>query len=259
MSVKTLISEKIRLHKHLALLGISSRREAEKWISEGRVRIDNVQAKLGDLVDPKTSNIIIDGRPINKVSHSPKLYFAINKPDLMLTSRKSQNNMDTIYDLKALKKLPFKLDPVGRLDFRTEGLLILTNDGDLAFKLMHPKYKVNRTYKLITQKTINIKKLKTIRESGGIQLEDDWVAFKIKHTKAKNLGASFGAQYKVSLQEGRNRIVRKIFDKLEAPVIKLKRVDYGPISLGPMKKGEARQLTKREVFNLKSSVKVLLG
>jgi 23S rRNA pseudouridine2605 synthase len=171
-----------------------------------------------------------------------------------LTARHDEFARQTIYDLPMLKKVPFLVSPVGRLDYRTEGLLLLTNDGDLASRLTHPKYEVPRQYHvLITGKLTEAQEKQIVK---GIDLEDGPTGKAIiRYAHGKNLGASRGSWYAITVYEGRNRLVRRMFEHLGAKVVRLIRVSYGevrmPEELAP---GEYRQLTAEEILSLKKSV-----
>lgn len=246
--------EKTRLQKYLATLGLCSRRQAEAWIAAGRVLVNGKVASLGDRVDPCLDRMRVDGRLISQ-RKPPKLYFALNKPDLTLTSRKREReDMETVFELPAVRSLPFRLNTVGRLDFRTEGLLLLTNDGELCFRLMHPSYSISRSYTVTTRVRVDPKALAELRSRGGIKIAGSFVASQIRYLKPQKLGASFGARYNITLHSGQNRIVRRIFAQLEAPVLRLVRNSYGPINLSPLAKGDLRQLSKDEIIKLKASV-----
>ena len=131
--------EPMRIQKWLSQLGLTSRREAESWISKGRIAVNgNVVTELGTKVTPGVDAVAVDGRQVGQKA-PPRVYWMLNKPDEVLTTRHDGFGRTTIYDLPQMRKVPFLIVPVGRLDFRTEGLLLLTNDGEMANRLCHPK------------------------------------------------------------------------------------------------------------------------
>jgi 23S rRNA pseudouridine2605 synthase len=242
--------EQMRIQKWLSQLGIASRREAETWIAEGRVAVNGRKVtEAGTKVDPDADKVTVDGKPVG--GKPPRVYWLLHKPDEVLTARKDGWDRPTIYDLPRLKKVPFLVAPVGRLDFRTEGLLILTNDGELANRLAHPKYKLPRIYhvlitgKLTPQEEAKLKK--------GMKLEDGMtLPADLRYAHGKNLGASRGSWYAITVYEGRNRLVRRMFEHLGHRVVRLLRVGFGELRLPEdLKAGDYRQLTSAQIASLK--------
>lgn len=183
----------------------------------------------------------------------PRVYWLLNKPDKVLTSRRAQSERLTIYDLPALKKLPFLVAPVGRLDFRTEGLLLLSNDGELVHRLSHPSFKLPRHYQILINGTLTPQQEQVIRKS--VPLEDGATKnVKIKRLVGEKIGTSKGSWYLVTVEEGRNRLVRRIFEHFDFKVVRLVRTGFGdlrlPASLAP---GEYVQLTRAQIQSLKKA------
>lgn len=178
----------------------------------------------------------------------------LNKPDLCLTSRAPEPGKKTIFELPALRNLSFLLFPVGRLDYRTEGLLLLSNDGELVHRLTHPSYKIPRTYQVLLQRRLLPHEESQIRH--GLELEDGPVkGAEINFIQSTGLGQSRGAWYMITVHEGRNRIVRRIFEKLDVKVVRLLRYSYGELHLPEqLKPGEYRQLQSSEIAELKQAV-----
>lgn len=215
-----------KLQKVLARAGLGSRREAEQWIKDGRVRIDERQAVIGDRVN--AGNVIrLDGRIINvKPSHEIRRRVVIyNKPDGEICSRKDPENRPTVFD-----NLPNLYQgrwlSVGRLDINTSGLLLFTNDGELANKLMHPSTEIERHYAVRIHGDvlpIHVQKLRT-----GIELEDGFAKF---DSISASGGEGKNKWFKVSLKEGRNREVRRMWQEMDLEVSRLIRIQYGPITL----------------------------
>ncbi len=247
--------EPLRIQKWIAQLGMASRREAERWIVEGRVRVNGQVCSLGSKIDVDEDLVSIDGKPILKKANPPKIYWMLHKPDGVLTSRVDGFQRPTIYDLPKLRKLPFLVSPVGRLDFRTEGMLLLTNDGELANQLTHPRSKVPRHYHVLISGRLS-KEQETKISSGTLELEDGPVKqAHIRYAHRHPLGASSGSWYMLTVYEGRNRIVRRIFKSLGFKVVRLIRVGMGdlrmPEQLGP---GDYCQLNKDQIESLKRAV-----
>jgi len=233
-----------RLQKVLAEAGIASRRKCEELITAGRVQVnDQVVTTLGVKVDPGQDAIKVDGRPIRKQS---KVYVLFNKPKGVITSAEDPEGRKTVTDF--FKHLKERIYPVGRLDYETEGLLILTNDGEFAHLLTHPKHHVPRTY-LATVKGVPHGTLLD-KLSQGIMLDDGMTApAEVEYqdvSPEKN-----EAVIKITIYEGRNRQVRRMFDAIRHPVIKLKRVQFGPIQLTGVPRGKSRPLTAQEVNELR--------
>jgi pseudouridine synthase len=237
-----------RLQKILAHAGVASRREAEQWIIEGRVAVNGmVVSELGTRADPTKDSIKVDGRRI-KVAGTA-LYFALHKPPGVITTLDDPQHRPDLRQF--LRKLGEKtrLYPVGRLDFNSSGLLLLTNDGELAQRLMHPRFGVNRVYHVKLSSCPTPEDLARLRT--GIRLEDGITAparARVLQKLRKN------AWVEIELREGRKREVRRMFLALGYYVEKLVRVSVGKVSLGRLAPGELRPLTNAEVSELKRSV-----
>lgn len=184
----------------------------------------------------------------------PKVYWMLNKPDLTLTSRKPEEGMITIYDLPALKHVKFRLNSIGRLDYRTEGLLLLSNDGELVHRLTHPSYKITRTYQVLFSKRLRPDEEKAIRQ--GVLLDDGPTqGADLQFLQSIDLGSTRGAYYIIKIKEGRNRIVRRTFEHFEGRVLRLIRMAYGELALpDTLAPGDYRQLKPSEIQNLKEAV-----
>jgi 23S rRNA pseudouridine2605 synthase len=243
----------MRLQKWISQLGIASRREAENWITEGRISVNGKPVRdLGSKISPGEDQIKIDGKLISS-EPPPKVYWLLHKPDMVLTSRRNDTDKPTIYELPRLKKTSFLVSPVGRLDFRTEGLLLMTNDGELANRLTHPNYKLPRHYYALISSRLEKSEENQIRN--GVRLKDGPVkGVLIKHIHGQKLGASKGSWYSVTVFEGRNRLVRRIFEKFDKKVIKLIRYGFGDLRLPEdLKPGDYKQLSSDEIAKLRRS------
>ena len=231
-----------RIQKILADRGLASRRKAEDLIREGRVTVNGRTARIGEKADPSIDHIKIDGRKI--ALSSEKIYLMLNKPRGIVTTADDPEGRTTVLDLVKIQKP--RLFPVGRLDFDAEGLLLLTNDGEMAHRLMHPSFEVPRTYHVKLQGKPSQEEIGKLRK--GVMLADGRSApcriATLKETEG-NLWVE------MILHEGRNRQVKRMWEKLGYFVLKLKRVGFGGLALGRMKPGEYRFLREREVRKLK--------
>jgi 23S rRNA pseudouridine2605 synthase len=237
-----------RLQKILARAGLASRREAEQWILEGRVAVNGaVVRKLGTQADPRKDSIKVDGKRI-KPAGAP-VYFALHKPPGVITTLKDPERRPDLSRLLEGRGVKQRVFPVGRLDFNSSGLLLLTNDGELAQRLMHPRFGVKKIYRVKLNVCPTEDHLAALRR--GIRLEDGVTAparVKVLERLKKN------AWIEIELHEGRNREVRRIFDALGYFVEKLVRVRVGPVALGSLLPGALRPLSVIEVKSLKTAV-----
>ncbi len=231
-----------RLQKLLAAAGIASRRASEDLIREGRVSVDGRPAELGEKVLP-TADIRVDGERV--AVDTGHVYVMLNKPQGVLTTADDPEGRPTVLDLINLDQ---RLFPVGRLDMDTEGLLLLTNDGDLAHQLMHPSYEVPRTYLVLANA---VRKLAIQRLRDGAELEDGFAKPQsvrlVEQTGQESL-------IEVIMTEGRKREVRRLFQACDVNLLRLARVAYGGVDLGELRQGKWRFLTPHEVGTLKSAV-----
>lgn len=233
-----------RLAKVLARHGVASRRAAEKLIEDGQVTVDGeVVLHPGEPVDPRESDIRIDGKPLPP---PPRLlYYAAFKPRGLITTRDDPEGRPSVHEM--VTHLPERVEPVGRLDMDTEGLLLFTNDGELAHALTHPSNEVPRRYMVKVWRTPDSKTLRRIRR--GVRLEDGpsgpCKARVVESTETGN------AWVEITITEGRNRLVRRLFDAVGHPVAKLRRESFGTVSLRGLERGKARPLTGEEVARLR--------
>ncbi|MGP9782135.1 pseudouridine synthase [Arthrobacter sp. MYb211] len=238
----------IRLQKAMANAGVASRRVCEQMITEGRVEVNgSLVVELGARVDPKKDSIHVDGMRL-QLNQSNK-YFVFNKPKHVMCTMDDPEGRRTIADYFRHEHESLRLFHVGRLDYKTEGLLILTNDGELANRLQHPKYEVPKTYLVQIPGPISRAASNALRE--GIRLEDGWIKvddLKVIDTTPKSV------MVEVTLHSGRNRIVRRMFDAVGHPVERLVRVGIGPVQLGDQKQGTIRPLGNQEIGHLMAMV-----
>lgn len=233
-----------RVQKILAQAGIGSRRSCEKLIQAGRVRVNGKVISLGDKADPNRDTIELDSRKIeiqNKFE-----YFILYKPRGILSSAKNEHGRRTVLDLVPATTRVF---PVGRLDLESEGLIILTSDGDLANKLTHPRYEHEKEYRVLVARHPDQDQLKTWQR--GVVLEDGYRTNPVKVWVEKFHGE--GAWLRVIMTEGRKRQIRETAAQIGLPIVKLIRVRMGTVTIGNLKSGQFRPLTEKEIQELKRS------
>ena len=231
---------KERLQKILSAHGIASRREAEVLIKDGRVSINGVTAALGQSADPGTDIIAVDGVEIPPVSQH--VYIMLNKPLGYVTTMRDEQGRKTVIDL--LDEVPVRVHPVGRLDINSEGLLILTNDGEFTNKLTHPSNEKEKTYRVTVEGDVR-SAIAPLSEPMCID------GYQIKPAKVKVINVhESGGTLEITVHEGRNRQIRKMCTQVSLEVSKLERVSVGGLSLGSLKRGKWRYLTSDEIASL---------
>ena len=233
-----------RLQKYIASSGYASRRKAEELIKNNHVTVNgNLVNTLGTKVNDNDI-VAIDG--ITLVKNNIKEYYLLNKPREVICSVKDEVGRKTVVDLINTKE---RICPVGRLDYDTTGLIILTNDGEFANMLMHPKNKIYKTYIAKIDGILNEDNFKNLRK--GLMIEGRKLL--IDHVKIREIDKLKNTSLvEVTIHEGRNHIIKKLFEKLGYDVKKLTRISIGNISLGNLKSGEYRKLTNNEVKNIKN-------
>jgi len=233
-----------RLQKVLAAAGIASRRKCEEIILQGRVSVNGRPVQeLGMKVNPSEDVITVDGKPI---AQQKKIYIAFHKPKGVITSSKDPEGRQTVLDyMHGIKQ---RVYPIGRLDYDTEGLLLLTNDGEFANLLMHPKHHVPKTYMAYTKGIPHGSQLDKLRT--GIELEDGMTApAEVEYADIDPDKKE--AVVQITITEGRNRQVRRMFEAIGTPVVRLRRIAFGNILLGGLPRGKHRFLTKEEITELR--------
>lgn len=232
---------KIRLQKHLSESGIASRRKAEELIMEGKVKVNGRVATLGDKVDPKRDKVTVKGK--NVIAVNQKVYIMLHKPRGFVTTMKDEQDRKCVNDL--VKDVGVRVFPVGRLDRNSEGLLIMTNDGELANKLTHPSSHVNKTYRVTVSGTVSEEKLENLRE--GVVLDGKKTLpcdVFVMERKADRTVLGF------IIQEGRNRQIRRMCEVVKLEVLRLKRTEIAGVKLGMLPQGSWRELNARELQRL---------
>ncbi len=236
-----------RLDRLIAHSGVASRREADRLVREGQVTVNGQVVRLpATPVDPDHDHVKVRGRLLPRPH--PPVYYLLYKPKGVLTTRRDPEGRPSVQEL--LPALPCRVEPVGRLDFNTEGALLLTNDGELARRLTHPRWAVPRKYHAKVWRTPTEKTLDKIR--AGLVLEDG----RTVPAKCRLTGETEGgnAWVEITVAEGRNHLIRRLFAALGHPVSKLTRVSFGGISIRGMERGQIRPLTGLEVQRLQRVV-----
>ena len=229
-----------RLQKILSTRGVASRRKAEEMIAAGRVSVNGNIAKLGDSADAELDTILVDGKALP--SQQDRVYILLNKPRGYVTTLSDEKGRKTVADLVA--DCGFRVYPVGRLDYDSEGLLILTNDGEFANAMMHPKHQVEKTYRVwvtgYQPEAAELLKRPIVLDG-----------YQIRPPKVKLLSASNDqACFEVTIHEGRNRQVRRMCEAASMQVTRLQRIREGNLLLGKLPVGKWRYLTKEEAAKL---------
>ncbi len=224
-----------RVQKFLSEQGVASRRKAEEFIKSGQVFINGKKAKLGDKVDPEKDVVKVYGKIIK--AEAQKIYLALNKPKGYVVSKRDPQGRKTVFSLLS-EELRTKVWNVGRLDFDTEGLLILTNDGDLTQKLAHPKYEHDKEYEVATSETPTKEQLQELREGVEIATGLTYPA----EIKAK------GNSVFITIHEGKKRQVRRMFDAVGLDVKNLKRIRIGKLVLPNIPSGEFVTITPEDIL-----------
>ena len=232
----------IRLQKYLAECGLASRRKAELLISEGSVSVDGkIITEMGYKLDPELQEVRYRGELVRrKKKHT---YILLNKPRGYVTTMSDPQGRPIVTSL--IKDLDVRVFPVGRLDIDTEGALILTDDGELAHKILHPSHESNKTYEALVKGMVSPGKIRKLEQGIEIDGRKTWPA---KISKAVKQGSS--SRLVITIHEGRKRQVRKMFEAVGHPVINLKRIAYGQLRLGSLPSGSYRYLSPEELKKL---------
>lgn len=233
-----------RLQRVLSASGLASRRRAEELIREGRVRVDGqVITEMGVKVDPTRQKVELDGKIIPQ---QRMRYLLLNKPSGYITTTSDERDRRTVMDLVDVRE---RVVPVGRLDRPTEGLLLLTNDGDVAHRVMHPSFNIEKEYEALLDGHPPRQVFDTLAR--GVSIEGETA----KPTMLRAIrNTDDGTVVRIALHEGRNRIVRRMFESVDYPVLKLLRVRIGPLHLGNIPRGQWRDLTDGELGQLREAL-----
>ncbi|MFA5701216.1 MAG: pseudouridine synthase [Desulfuromonas sp.] len=231
-----------RIQKLIARAGLASRREAERWIEQGRVTLNGRRVNLGDRANPQLDQVEVDGHPLSKEQR--KCYLMLNKPLGYVTTAHDPQGRATVFDLVA--QIPERLFSIGRLDLNTEGLLLLTNDGVLANSLLHPRFGIPKTYRVKISGTLDQEARQKLEQ--GVALEDGLTApAQISRVRESRRNTWFD----LTLTEGRNRQVRRMCEAVGCSVSMLKRVRFGTLELQELPVGSFRHLNAAEIESLR--------
>ena len=233
----------MRINKFLAEAGVCSRRAADELIKNGRVFVNGAKATLGVEIDPTKDDVVFDGKKLSK--RKQFLYYIMNKPKGYVTTVKDDKGRKTVMDL--LPPINDRIFPVGRLDYDTEGLLIFTNDGDLADRLMRPANEIPKTYLAKIEGEIGDLALSRLR--AGVYID----GVKTGRSNVKIVDKTKDhTKLSVTITEGRNRQIRKMFESVGKEVVFLKRIKIGDLTLSGLDRGQVRKLTQEEIYYLQN-------
>ena len=234
----------MRLQKYLALCGVASRRTAEKMIAEGRIRVNDLTVtEMGYQVDETTVQVYVDGALVHP--EAEKYYLAYHKPMGEVTTVSDPEGRATVMD--KFQNFPARLYPVGRLDYDSEGLLLLTNDGEMMNHVLHPSHEVKKVYLTKVSNQVTDDEMASLRR--GVMIDGKMTSPASVRLIRRE---TFDTVLLITIHEGRNRQVRKMIDAIGHQVVSLKRVEFGPISLGDLPLGQWRRLTPEEIARLRS-------
>ncbi len=234
----------MRLQKFLSECGVASRRKSEELISMGKVKVNGRVAQIGDKINPKKDTVTVSGKKV--VGTKNKYYIMLHKPRGFVTTLSDEMDRRCVADL--VKDIPERIYPVGRLDKDSEGLLLMTNDGDFANAMMHPKHHVPKTYRVTVRQNVTENMVDQL--AVGIVIEGRKTAPADVRVLLKEETRTV---LEIVLYEGRNREIRKMCESLGLDVIRLKRTQFGSIKLGMLAQGKYRELTAEEVHKLMTS------
>ena len=236
----------VRLQKYMADLGIASRRKSEQMIADGMVKVNGRTAAIGDKVNPKRDKVTVRGRKIAAGAKAKRYYIMLNKPRGYVTTMSDEMGRKCVAEL--VKDIPARIYPVGRLDRDSEGLLLMTNDGDFANRVTHPSKHVYKVYRVTVRPAINEEQL--VEMSSGMVIDGKKTAPAEVRVVQREEGRCV---LEIILREGRNRQIRKMCEQLGLEVPRLKRIAVGQVKLGGLKSGAWRELTKDEVHRLQAN------
>lgn len=229
--------ELMRINRFLSMCGIASRRKADELVAAGKVEVNGkVLMDVGAKIDPQRDKVFVDGKQVKRVHDF--VYLVMNKPKDTITTLSDERGRTTVMSLVKAKQ---RVYPIGRLDRNTTGVLLLTNDGEFANRLMHPKFGIPKSYRVTLETPLKPADVERLRK--GVRLAEGVTA----PAEVYVLGGGKGKEIGITIHEGRNRQVRRMFESLGYEVKKLDRVAYGPITKEGLRRGEVRSLTRAEV------------
>ena len=231
----------MRLQKFMADCGVASRRACEQIISDGRVTVNGIPAVLGMSVE-ESDDVRLDGKRLKL--QEKRVVLMLYKPRGVVSTSSDEAGRKTVQAF--VSELPYRLYNVGRLDLNSEGLLLMTNDGELSNRLMHPRYGVSKTYRVVCDGTLSASEIASL--TNGVMLEDGMTApAKIENIRRSTTG---GTAFSITIHEGRNRQIRRMLEAVGHRTLRLKREAYGNLRLGDLRPGEWRYLTNEEIAEL---------
>ncbi|MFC2661797.1 MAG: pseudouridine synthase [Eubacterium sp.] len=232
----------MRINKYIAEAGIASRRKADELIRQGKVKVNGAILTHPGYDVQDSDEVIVCGQPVRHTEQA-KVYYMLNKPTGCITSVHDDKGRPTVMDL--MQEVQERIYPVGRLDFQTSGLLFLTNDGDFAYRLTHPKHEVGKTYVLRAEGSLSRRQLNLLRNGVNIG------GFKTSPARVRVLKCNkHSTVLEMTIHEGKNRQIRRMLEAVGSHVLELERVAYGNIVLGHLKPGRFRRLSPSEVAYL---------
>ena len=236
----------LRLQKYLAEAGIASRRASEELITSGRVQVNGAIATLGMSVDPETDIVLFDGKPVKQ--EEELITVMLYKPKGVVSTSDDPQGRTTVQEY--VKDIPARLYNVGRLDINSEGLLLMTNDGELAHRMTHPKFSVEKTYFAICDGKLQPSEIASL--VNGVTLDDGMTApARITHVRPTQTGDT---SFLITIHEGKNRQIRRMLEAIGHRTLRLKRERFGPLQLGELRPGETRRLTPDEMRSLRHAL-----
>ncbi len=233
----------VRIQKVMADQGVASRRRSEEMIEAGVVTVNGRKATIGQKVDPRRDLIVVDGVKLNAGVKKRRYYIALNKPRGYVTTLNDEMDRKCVAEL--VQNVPERVYPIGRLDRNSEGLLLFTNDGEFANRVMHPRYHISKTYRVTVRPDVNDKQLVQLTE--GVKIDGVMTAPAQVTVLTKEPGR---VVMQMVISEGRNRQIRKMCEAVGLEVARLKRVSIGPVRLGMLSPGQWRELTDLELNTL---------
>jgi len=242
------MSNETRIQKVLSENGIASRRKAEELIQQGRIQVNGHPAVLGQKINPYRDVVTVNHERIYLNQKARKVYIMLNKPRGYVTTMSDELGRRCVKEL--VEDAPERVYPIGRLDKDSEGLLLMTNDGEFANLIMHPSHHVNKTYRVTVRPSVSDEQLITL--SSGVEIDGHMTAPAVVHVLDKEPGR---VVLQITIHEGRNRQIRKMCEAVGLEVARLKRTTVGPLKLGMLQPGEWRELKPTEVGMLRNAVK----
>ncbi len=237
----------VRLQKYMAQCGVASRRACEQMILDMRVTVNGMPAEIGQSIDPEKDTVMLDRKVLQpELRHVVVLLY---KPRGVVSTSSDEKGRRTVQEY--VQEIPCRLYNVGRLDINSEGLLLLTNDGELANQLMHPSFGVKKTYRVVCDGELTASEIAKL--TNGVELEDGLTApARVSNIRRSTTG---GTAFSITIHEGRNRQIRRMLEAVGHRTLRLKREAYGPLQLGAMRPGDWRYLTDAEIEALRAQIK----